>query len=310
MTTHILCLGNSTLDKIWPLPQLPTAGGKYRANDYMEVGGGMAANAAVAVARLGGSVAYWGRAGNDGAGDTMRKEIAAYGVNITHFRLYAGARSSTSAVLVAGNGERAIINFRGAGIPDDPAWLPLELVKDAHAVLADIRWVEGACAIFTAARAHHIPTVLDGEIASSEAYVATLPLVDHAVFSEPGLSAFSGVPSLDNDADRLTALRKVRTLGCRIAALTRGDQGVVWIDDNGVHFQASFAVEVVDTTGAGDVFHGAYALALGEGDSVPNAMRFASAVAALKCTRHGGRAGIPDRSEVSAFLAARERKKP
>lgn len=303
MTTRIICLGNSTLDKVWPLTRLPTTGGKYRASDYLELGGGMAANAAVAVARLGGDVAYWGRAGDDSAGHTMKQEMAGYGVDVSNFQLFADARSSTSAVLVAGDGERAIVNFRGAGIPDDPAWLPIERVTSASAVLADIRWVEGASRVFAAARASHIPTVLDGEIATEAAFAATLPLVDHAIFSEAGLRAFFAPRTIETDADRIAALRQIRSFGCRMAAVTRGDNGTVWIDETGIHFQMAFTVDVVDTTGAGDVFHGAYALALGEGMSIPESVRFASAVAALKCTRRGGRAGIPTRDEVNAFLA-------
>lgn len=300
--TRVICIGNTTLDKIWPLTQLPTTGGKYRASDYLEVGGGMAANAAVAVARLGGDAAYWGRAGEDSAGRTMVQEMEGYGVDVSQFRLFAGARSSTSAILVSGDGERAIVNFRGAGIPDDADWLPLEQVRNAQAVLADIRWVEGDVSVLGAARAAGIPTVLDGEIATAAAWSAVLPLVDHAIFSEPGLRSFMDTP-IETDADRIAALRKVRTLGCRMAAVTRGGEGTIWLDETGIHFQMAFTVEVVDTTGAGDVFHGAYTLALGEGQSIPQAVRFASAVAALKCTRRGGRAGIPSRNEVEGFLA-------
>ena len=82
-----------------------------------------------------------------------------------------------------------------------------------------------------------------------------------------------------------------------------GGANVKLVDDDGVHHLPSFATCIVDTTGAGDVFHGAYALAIAEGMRVPEAMRFSSAVAALKCTHHGGRAGIPDRAEVDQFLA-------
>jgi sulfofructose kinase len=302
MRTRIICLGNTVLDKVWPVKDLPATGGKFRAGDYMELGGGMGANAAVAVARLGADGAYWGRAGDDQPGHTMKKEMAAFGVDVSQFRLFEGARSSTSAVIVSHDGERMIVNYRGCGVPDDPAWLPLEQVKVANAVHADIRWVEGACAVYSAARAAGIPTVLDGEIATEAAYAAVLPLVDHAIFSEPGLRSFAGADSLDNDANRRAALKKVRDLGCRIAAVTRGGKGLLWLDDHGLHHLPAFEVEVVDTTGAGDVFHGAYALAMGEGQTVQQAMRFAAAVAALKCTRQGGRAGIPTRAEVDAFL--------
>lgn len=308
MTIRIICLGNTTLDKVWPVWDFPATGGKYRASDYMELGGGMAANAAVAVSRLGGNAAYWGRAGDDPSGHTMKREMAGYGVDISQFRLFEGARSSTSAVIVSHDGERMIINYRGAGLPDDASWLPLEQVRAAKAVHADIRWMDGVCALFTAARDAGIPTVLDGEIAADAAYLAVLPLVDHAIFSEPGLRSFAGKDCLDNDANRRAALKKVRDLGCRVAAVTRGAKGVLWLDDHGLHHQPAFIVHVVDTTGAGDVFHGAYAYALGEGQNVPQAMRFASAVAALKCTRPGGRAGIPTRDEVQVYLAEHAKK--
>jgi sulfofructose kinase len=303
MTTHVICLGISTLDRIWPVRDLPAGGGKYRASDYLEVGGGMAANAAVAAARLGADCAYWGRAGDDAAGVTMRREMADYGVDVENFRLFAGARSSISAVVVSQDGERMIVNYRGANIPDDPSWLPLERVAAAAAIHADIRWVEGAAVIFAAARQAGIPTVLDGETSTEAAFAAVLPWTDHAIFSEPGLRSFAGPDSLQNEASRRAALEQARALGCRVAAVTRGGKGTLWLDEHGFHHLPAFTVEVVDTTGAGDVFHGAYALAMAEGQSVVQAMRFASAVAALKCTRRGGRAGIPSRAEVEDFLA-------
>ncbi|MFD2271180.1 PfkB family carbohydrate kinase [Undibacterium arcticum] len=121
-------------------------------------------------------------------------------------------------------------------------------------------------------------------------------------FSEPGLRSFVGQHALDNDASCVAALDLVRALGCKVAAVTRGAKGCFWLDDAGTHLQPAFEVKVVDTTGAGDAFHGAYAVAMAEGSTVPDAMRRASAVAALKCTRQGGRAGIPDRTRLEAFL--------
>jgi sulfofructose kinase len=303
MATRIICLGISTLDRIWPVRDLPSGGGKYRASDYLEVGGGMAANAAVAAARLGADCAYWGRAGDDAAGTTMQREMTAYGVDIENFRLFAGARSAISAIIVAQDGERMIVNYPGLGIPDAPAWLPLKQVAHAAAIHADIRWVEGASTIFQAARKAAIPTVLDGETSTVEAFMSVLPWTDHAIFSEPGLRSFAGPDCLNNEASRHAALTKVRGLGCRVAAVTRGSKGTLWLDEQGFHQLPAFSVKVVDTTGAGDVFHGAYALAIGEALPVAQAMRFASAVAALKCTQPGGRAGIPRRAEVDAFLA-------
>jgi sulfofructose kinase len=305
MPPKLICVGNTTLDRVWLIDRLPSGGGKFPAHDYLELGGGMAANAAVAVARLGGACAYWGRAGDDSAGKVMLAEMAAYGVDVSQFRLIPDARSSVSGIMVSGDGERMIVNFRGEGLDADPAWLPLQQIAGCAALHGDVRWPEAAAPCFATARAHRIPTVLDGEIASAEVFGALLPLVDHAIFSEPGLRAFAG-GATDSDEARLSALRQARRLGCRVAAVTRGREGVVWIDADGVHRQPAFVVDVVDTTGAGDVFHGAYALAIAEGGTVDAAMRFASAVSALKCTGKGGRAAIPTRERTLQFISERE----
>ena len=299
MTKQIICVGKSTLDQIWSVDAMPVGGGKFRANGYLVIGGGMAATAAVAVTRLGGKSSFCGRAGNDGAGHMMQRELADYGVDTEQFRLFTGARSSVSAVIVDSCGERMIVNFAGADIPEEADWLPVDIIDNAGAVLGDVRWAEGARRLFGAARECNIPTVLDGEAASNAVFSTLLPLVDHAIFSLAGLRSFSG----GRIVDHTESLQSVRLRGCRVAGVTLGGQGVIWLDDDGIHHLPAFNAKIIDTTGAGDVFHGAYALAIAEGMSVPEAMRFSSAVAALKCTRHGGRAGIPNRSEVDRFLA-------
>lgn len=303
MPAKIICLGIATLDRVWLVDELPKSGGKFRATDYLELGGGMAANAAVAAARLGGQTAYWGRAGEDTAGRTMQHELMHYGVNVAQFRLFRNARSSVSAIFVDREGERMIVNFRGAGIPDDAGWLPLEQLEGASAAHADVRWVQGAHAYLSAARAKGIPTVLDAETADPDAFALLLPAVEHAIFSEPGLRSLNGGKEPADDGQRIALLERARAFGCRVAAVTRGQKETLWLDETGVHRQPAFRVKVVDTTGAGDIFHGAYTLAIGEGMSVAEAMRFSSAVAGLKCTRKGGRAGIPTRAETNAFLS-------
>lgn len=302
MKKHIICLGKSTLDRVWLVNEMPVSAGRYTASDYLELGGGMAANAAVAVAKLGGTAAFWGRGGQDTAGDIMREQLAAYGVDIEYFRLFPGARSSVSAIFVSGDGERMITNFAGDGIPGNADWLPIDTIATANAVHADPRWLEGAVAVYKVARDHGIPTVLDGEVADEPTFAALLPLVDHAIFSEPGLRSFSSDKNIDDRMHLTLALQKARDLGCKVAAVTRGSKGIFWLDDEGAHHQPACDVVVVDTTGAGDVFHGAYALAISEGQTVKQAMAFASAVSALKCTKKGSRVGIPTREETDAFL--------
>lgn len=295
----MICLGHAVLDHVYRIEAFPPAPVKLRALAALHVGGGMAATAAVAASRLGGRVAFWGRVGDDAAGETIRTGLAAEGVEVGGLRRIPGAVSSSSAIIVDAAGERLIVNHRGERLDDDPAWLPLAEVAGADAVLADLRWPEGALALFRAARAAGVPTVLDIDADPGPMLAALLPLSDHAVFSSVGLAEFA--PGTEASG----ALAAAQAAGARHAAVTQGAAGVVWLDRDGTpHRQPGFAVRAVDTTGAGDAFHGAYALAIGEGQSVPAAVRFAAAAAALKCTRPGGRAGLPTRRELLAFLTS------
>ncbi|WGD49501.1 sugar kinase [Bradyrhizobium sp. CB1650] len=291
----VICLGLSALDQIWRVDRLFTGRSeKIKSLDHATLGGGMAANAAVAVARLGASVAFWGRAGNDAAGQEMRSAFVAEGVDVENFRLFADGRSSVSGIIVDSSGERQIVNFRGL-YPEAADWLPRDMVARASCVLADPRWAEGAATLFREARARDIPTVLDGDVADAEVFERLLPLTDHAIFSEPALRSFAGSAGDDS----LAALAR---FNCRVIAVTRGEDGVSWYENGRLHRQTAFAVDVVDTTGAGDVFHGAYALAIGVGLDVRDAMAFSAATAAMKCRHAGGRNGIPTINECLAFM--------
>jgi len=292
--TRVICLGLSALDHVWRVPAFFSGGSqKIRGLEFATMDGGMAATAAVTVARMGGSAAFWGRGGDDAAGREMSKALLEQGVDVSQFRLFPDGQSSVSGILVDAGGERQIVNFRGH-FPEQAGWLPIGEVKAASAVLADPRWPTGAVALFNAARTNAIPTVLDADVADANVFETLLPLTDHAVFSEPALSGFAGT---SDDA----ALDKVAKYGCSVSAVTRGANGVSWLANNIRHHQPAFAVEAIDTTGAGDVFHGAYALAIGACLEAADAMAFAAAAAALKCTRPGGRAGIPSLEDCFAF---------
>lgn len=292
---RLICLGLSALDQVWRVDRLFTgASEKIRSFDYSAVGGGMAANGAVAAARLGAATSFWGRGGDDAAGHEMRDALAREGIDVRNFKLFAGGRSSVSGIIVDTSGERQIVNFRGS-FPIEADWLPLDEVAGASVVLADPRWPEGAAALFAEARAQGVPTILDADMADADVFERLLPLTDHAVFSEPALAAFLGSASDE-------ALAQIARFGCRVAAVTRGSAGVSWYENGNPNQRDAYAVDAVDTTGAGDVFHGAYAFAIGGGLGVSDAMSFASAAAALKCTRANGRAGIPSFDDCLAFM--------
>ena len=292
---QVICLGLSALDQVWRVDRLFAGQSeKIKSVEYVTLGGGMAANAAVTVARLGAPVAFWGRAGDDAAGHEMRSAFVAEGIDVENFRLFSDGRSSVSGIIVDSSGERQIVNFRGL-YPEAADWLPLEAAARASSVLADPRWVEGAETLFREARARGVPTVLDGDMADAEVFERLLPLTDHAIFSEPALTVFAG-----SATDR--SLAALARFGCRVIAVTRGEDGVSWYENGSLYRQIAFAVDVVDTTGAGDVFHGAYALAIGVGLDVRDAMTFSAAVAAMKCRHAGGRNGIPTIDDCLAFM--------
>ena len=297
--TRMIAVGHAALDHIYRINAFPAEPTKVRALEAIEVGGGMAANAAVAASRLGAKVELWSRVGDDNSGSIIRADLKAEKVDIRAVQVFDGSRSSTSAIIVDGRGERLIVGMRDTAIPSETNWLPTERVKGASVVLADLRWLEATRTVLTRARLEGVPSVLDADLGAREALPDLLRMVDYAVFSAPALREFSAAASDEARLDH------VLSLGPRHAGVTLGGDGYLWRDAEGGGRQAGFDVDVVDTTGAGDAFHGAFALAIGEKCPMPEIARFACAVAALKCTRLGSRAGLPSRRDVDAFLLSR-----
>lgn len=293
---RIACVGIAVMDRIYYVEGLPTEGGKYVAKRYTEVGGGPAATAAVAAAKLGAQVDFIGRVGDDDTGNSLLAELESLGVNTRYTRRYTGAKSSQSAIMVDAQGERIIVNYPSPDLLYDADWLNEIDFSQWDVVLADVRWHEGARQAFTLARRAGVMTVLDGDVTPQD-ISELVALSDHAAFSEPGLARLTGI----NDSE--AGLKQAKTLTNGHVYVTRGSEGCDWIKNNALQHQSGFKVDVVDTTGAGDVFHGALAFSLAGGDAPEDAVRFASGVAALKCTRPGGRTGIPDCDQTRSFLS-------
>ncbi len=293
---RVACVGITVMDRIYYVEGLPTEGGKYVAKRYTEVGGGPAATAAVAAAKLGAQVDFIGRVGDDDTGNSLLAELESLGVNTRYTRRYHDAKSSQSAIMVDAQGERIIVNFPSPDLLPDADWLNEIDFSQWDVVLADVRWHDGAKRAFTLARQQGVMTILDGDVTPQD-ISELVALSDHAAFSEPGLMRLTGMK------DRDAALKQAQTLTNGHVYVTRGSEGCDWIQDGLLQHQPGFTVDVVDTTGAGDVFHGALAFSLASGTSMTDAVRFASGVAALKCTRPGGRAGIPDCDQTRSFLS-------
>jgi sulfofructose kinase len=293
--TSILCLGMSALDAIYRVPAIPAFPTKVLATGFTECGGGMAANASVAAARLGGHAHYWGRVGDDELGARILAQLAAEGVDTSAVRRVAGCVSPSAAILVADDGERLVCAYNDPRLDPDPTWLPLARVATFAAVLVDVRWPAGAAAALDAARAAGIPAVLDADIGAAAVSLDLARRATHVAFSEPGLAQATG------DSSPGAGLRRIAVEIPGITGVTLGPEGFLWWDGGREQRVGAPAVKAIDTLAAGDTWHGAFALALAEGADIAAAARFANVAAAIKCTRFGGRLGSPTRAEVAAF---------
>lgn len=296
--TIVVLAGIAVLDFVFSVDAMPHRAEKYRARDAALVGGGCAANAAVAIARLGGTARLSARVGADPVGDMIVSELIAEAVDCSLVKRFEGKRSSFSSVLIDAQGERQIVNFRDETLSFEAGWLEDAMPASFDAALVDTRWPEGAAAVLKAARRLSRPGVVDAEVPVAEAAEA-LTLASHIAFSAQGLREYTGLDDLQ------AGLRLAQSRAGAWVCYTDGANGVTFIDGNAMRHVPAFAIKAVNTLGAGDVWHGAFALALGEGRREEDAVVFANAVAAIKCTKFAGRAGIPNRAETEAFMRQR-----
>ena len=298
---RILCAGIAVQDIVMRVEHFPAPGAKVSASDFIITGGGCAANAALAVARLGGEARFAGPLGGEDDAISARivADLAAEGVDCTGVERVAGAGASVSLILLDAGGEKSIATRRGHGLngtlPRDAA----ALVARADAVLIDNRFPEFVAAIARAAKARNIPLIIDLDLAT-QPDDPLLALGTHVIASSEALTGSTGTHDFGAALARLAAHNE------GFLAVTDGANGLYWRDGGALRHMPAFPVTAIDSLGAGDVFHAAFTLAIAEGRDVATALRFASAAAALKCTRFGGAAGAPKRAEVDSFLAARQ----
>jgi sulfofructose kinase len=297
MTPRVVCIGIATLDAVVSVDRLPGSDERVHAVDGRLAGGGIAATAAVTLARLGVPVAFIGRVGPDAAGRLIRDGLADEGIDVRGLRLDA-ERSPVSVILVeSATGLRALAPFLGDGEP-------VGLSPDDARACADADWV-------------HVDELgLRAVAALGEAGVGTpvsvddgtgRPTIDFGRVALYGptasvLRARFPASSLEASAEACLASGPslvVSTLGGEgSAGAHRADDGSV------VHARApGFEIDVVSTLGAGDVFHGALLAALLDARPIAEALRFANAVSAMSCRALDGRSAIPSRAEADVFIA-------
>jgi len=291
----VLCVGLATYDLVMTVDRHPGPDEKCFASGFTACGGGPAANAAVTVARLSGTSAFAGYLGNDPHGDRHFREFAEEGID-TRWVVRGSQPTPLSVILVKPNGDRTVVSHK-AKMPDlmpkdldMSSFLPKSMLFDGHQPTLSLELAKTA-------KSRKIPIILDaGSV--HEGTLKLLPLTDYLVTSCRFAQDFTGGL---NGQEALRAL----SIHSPFVVITCGENGLVWKNGADEGAMPCFPVKAIDTTGAGDTFHGAFALALAEGREPLEALRYASAAAALCCTRIGARAGIPTGKEVTAFAVAR-----
>jgi sulfofructose kinase len=275
----------------------PAPGSKVQASEFLVTSGGQAGNAAVAVARLGARCSYIGALGDtdDDVANTIAKTFAGEGIDVSRALRVPGARSSVSLILIDKSGEKMIATRRDTGLKNAAPPDPVAAVADIDAVLLDNRYANLTLPICRAAQARGMPRVLDLDKPSPSNDSLVMGST-HVIASAEAMRDSTGLK------DYGAALKKFGEVYRGFLAVTDGPAGVFWLDGGEVRHMDAFKVDAVDTLGAGDTFHGAFAIALVETGDTVAALRFAAAAAALKCTRFGGMMGAPTRVEVDAFL--------
>lgn len=302
----IVGLGFSTLDTIGLTPHLPQLDGVVLLHDLTRQGGGPVAQALVTAARLGLSAGFVGRVGDDAVGAEIRAGLAQEGVDISHLQVAPGATSPQSMILVdQPSGKRSICAFRGTAgdiVVDEPT---LDYLCSGRFLHLDGHSPAAAASAARAAASQGVRVCLDAGAGAVMDHL--LPLVE---LSDVVIAAERFAASISSDGTIAAGAARMLAMGPDIVVVTRGDQGSCTVTAEAEFSTAAFPVSVVDTTGAGDVFHGAYLYGLLQGWDLVRTAEFAGATAALKCTQLGGRAAIPRLPEVLSFLAATGRHVP
>src|SRR6266571_1634568 len=296
---RILCIGMPVRDLTFRVPGVPARGSKEHAGYFEEICGGNALNAAIGIVRLGGRASICGPMGDshETSSRYIFEQMAHEGIDTRHIVHMRGLVTPISAIMIDPSGERTIVTFR-----DPELWkvrLPGAdtLLEDCQAILTENRCAEFCTNLCAEARRRGIPVIVDVDRTMS-LREGLLTASSHLVFSSEALQSTAGV------RDDAEALKKIAKFTPSFVAGTRGAQGTLWLDEqHKLRETPAFPVHTVDTLGAGDVFHGAFALAITESQDIPSALRFASAAAALKCTRFGGAFAAPQRAEVEQLLS-------
>ncbi len=296
----VVGLGQCSYDNLCIVDSFPAPDTKKEVLEYETAGGGPVATALVSLSRLGVKCSFHGIVGDDEAGKKIRNSMKEENIDVHGLIARNQSNSQIAFICIEKNtGKRTIFWKRPSGAPLKPHELSDDFLDNADFLLLDGLMAEASLHAAKIAREKNIPVMLDaGSVRDGMLELARL--CDYIVCSEEFARKFTNMRS---GFDSEKAILKMRSFGVKAATITLGDRGSITLSGNDVFSVPAFPVDVVDTTGAGDVFHGGYIYGLLRKWSIKDVVRFASAFAALKCRILGGRAGIPALEKVEKLLA-------
>lgn len=302
MACEIVGVGHCCYDYLCTVEAYPPEDGSTHILKIEHQGGGAVGTALVAASKLGHSVGVIANWGDDETGRLIQEGFESAGVSLAGAEVIPGVQSCVSYVMVhPENGTRTKFPCRDAAPPVRWTEAQKALLRNAGILHLDGTRYDNALRAAQLARSYGVPVSLDACSIQedNEKNRALVSLTDILIMNARYPVRVAGTD------DKEKALRYFAALGPRIVVTTAGSQGCTALIDGTVRHFPAYPVQTLDTTGAGDVFHGAFLSAWLREMSVPDCLRYASAAAALKCTQMGGRAGIPTHEAVLAFLASR-----
>jgi sulfofructose kinase len=299
----VVGLGLNATDTLLVVPRFPAYAGKAPFETEIVSPGGQVASAMVACARLGLRTKYIGTIGDDERGRVQIESLRQWNVNLDHVQIRSGCPNQSAYIVIdRSTGERTVFWNRPDCLRIDPTQVAPEQITCArllHIDGHDTPAVEHAARI---ARSAGIPVTVDVDTIY-HGFDKVLPHVDYLIASSEFPVQWT------NERDPFKALTTIqREYGMRVAAMTLGAHGSLALENGCFTYSPAFVVDCVDTTGAGDVFHGAFCYAVLEDMPMRDALEFSNAMAALNCTALGARGGIAGLEEVRRLLERAERR--
>jgi len=299
----VVGVGLNATDTLLVVPRFPAYAGKVPFQEEVVCPGGQVATALTACAQLGLKTKYIGSIGDDDRGRIQWDSLQGTGINLDHVQLRRNCPNQSAYIIIDhSTGERTVLWQRRDCLRIDPAEIADEQITCARLLHIDGHDTPAVAHAAAIARRHGIPVTVDVDTIY-HGFDRVLPNIDYLVASSDFPSAWTG------KTDPFEALEAIQSeYGMRVAAMTLGAHGSLARMDGRFYYSAAFVVNCVDTTGAGDVFHGAFCYAVLQGMPMPEILEFSNAMAALNCTALGARGGIRGLAQVRAMMARAERR--